>query len=123
MRASCAFAAFSARPTLARAASTHTPRLVGQPPGVPGPVVRFWRHQALAYPQRPFTGAVIGFLAGFGVASLFGLYMLQREYRSASNSVLASSARLTDAAMHVRIFAGRLSSPAGNAVSCAHPGY
>ena len=77
----------------------------------------------MAHPQRPFTGAVIGFLAGFGAASLVGLYMLQREYRSASNSVLASSARLSDTAMHVRIIAGGARSPAGFAVPSAHPNH
>lgn len=58
--------------------------------------------------QRPFTTATVGFLTGFGVAALAGFYFLQREYRSASASVLASSATLNEHAAHVTAYLDRI---------------
>ncbi|WFD38508.1 uncharacterized protein MJAP1_001461 [Malassezia japonica] len=78
-----------------RAYSQAPPRLVGAQPTIRGPM-------------RPFTSGVLGFLLGFSAAGVAGLYWLQREYRSASNSVLASSARLTDSATNVTGYLDRL---------------
>lgn len=50
----------------------------------------------------------MGFLTGFGVAALAGFYFLQREYRSASASVLASSATLNEHAAHVTAYLDRI---------------
>lgn len=77
--------------------STAPPRLVGAKPSIRGPMVRID-----AFIQRPFTSGTLGFLAGFSLAGVIGLYYLQREYRNASHSVLASSARLTHSAENVR---------------------
>ena len=60
-------------------------------------------------PQRPFTTATFGFLAGFGVAVVAGLYVLQNEYRTASSSVIASSALLDSHAQNVTKYLDRIS--------------
>ncbi|PKI84226.1 hypothetical protein MVES_001732 [Malassezia vespertilionis] len=60
-------------------------RLVGAEPTIRGPM-------------RPFTGTVLGFLFGFGAASLCGLFMLQREFNLAVSSVANSSDMLAGAA-------------------------
>lgn len=79
-----------------RTYATAPPRLVGAQPPIRGPLVR-----GLLI-QRPFTSGALGFLVGFSLAGTLGVYYLQREYRTASDSVLASSARLSNSAQNVR---------------------
>ena len=83
--------------------STRAPQLIGELPSVRGPMVR------QDTDRRPFTTAAIGFLTGFGMAALAGFYVLQHEYRSASASVLASSATLNEHAAHVTTYLDRIS--------------
>ncbi|WFD43267.1 hypothetical protein MPSI1_001928 [Malassezia psittaci] len=78
-----------------RGYGTGVPQLVGSQPSIRGPM-------------RPFTSGVVGFLAGFSLAGTLGLYYLQREYRAASSSVLASSARLTSSAQNVTSYLERI---------------
>ncbi|WFD47659.1 hypothetical protein GLX27_002311 [Malassezia furfur] len=75
--------------------ATAPPRLVGTPPTIRGPM-------------RPFTSGALGFLIGFSIAGTLGVYYMQQEYRAASNSVLASSARLTHSAQNVTGYLDRI---------------
>ncbi|KAI3620353.1 hypothetical protein CBS9595_002320 [Malassezia furfur] len=57
---------------------------------------------------RPFTSGALGFLIGFSIAGTLGVYYMQQEYRAASNSVMASSARLTHSAQNVTGYLDRI---------------
>ncbi|WFD34076.1 hypothetical protein MCUN1_000908 [Malassezia cuniculi] len=78
-----------------RVATTPAPQLVGELP-------------SMRRPMRPFTTAALGFLFGFGAATLGSLYLLQKEYRAASASVLASSASLNAHAEHFTSYLDRI---------------
>ncbi|WFD30933.1 hypothetical protein MSPP1_001959 [Malassezia sp. CBS 17886] len=71
------------------------PRLVGTQPA--------------PMPTRPFTRATLTFFVGFSAASLVGLYTLQTQYRTATETIAAGSAQLQNSADNVTQYLDRIS--------------